>query len=81
MNHKKEVDPTVLKIVELNQSKVYPTQGNTANPLRKRYSSHIWELTRSTTSSSPKNTVVLVKAQDRFGLNVEEKFLLYNNLN
>ncbi|SOD12013.1 calcineurin-like phosphoesterase C-terminal domain-containing protein [Pedobacter xixiisoli] len=77
MNHKREIDPTVLKIVELNQSKVYPTQGNTANPLRKRYSSHIWELTRPTTSASPKKTVVLVKAQDRFGLNVEEKFLLY----
>ncbi|MFN0293617.1 calcineurin-like phosphoesterase C-terminal domain-containing protein [Pedobacter helvus] len=80
MNHKKEIDPTVLSIVELNQSKVYPTKGNTANPLRKRYSSHIWEIARQKTSS-PKTSVVLVKAQDRFGLNVEEKFLLYEHLN
>ncbi len=77
MNRTKEVDPTVLKIVELNHTKVYPTQGNTANPLRKRYSSHLWEVTRPQISKSPKPSVVLIKAQDRFGLNVEEKFLLY----
>lgn len=77
MNHKRDIDPIVSNIVELNHSKVYPTKGNTLNPLRKRYSSHIWEVTRPQ-SSSLKRSVILVKAQDRFGLNVEEKFLLYD---
>lgn len=77
MTHKREIDPTVLNIVDLNHSKVYPTKGNTVNPLRKRFSSHIWEVANPKTSSFPKKSEILVKAQDRFGLNVEEKFLLY----
>ena len=76
MNRRKDVDPTVLNIVELNHAKVYPTKGNTLNPLRKRNSSHLWEIARQKTSL-PKTSVVLIKAQDRFGLNVEEKFLFY----
>lgn len=79
MNHKKDIDPTVSHIVELNHSKVYPTKGNTLNPLRKRYSPHIWEVTRQPQTTSTKRSVISIKAIDRFGLNVEEKFLLFNN--
>lgn len=77
MNHKREVDPTVAHIVELNHAKVYPTKDNTLNPLRKRFSPHLWEVLRQQKTTSPKTSVILIKAQDRYGLNVEEKFVLY----
>ena len=74
MSPAKRIDPYVSQLIEKNKSKVYPTLGNTVNPLGKRASSHIWELALPT-GFSEKINKLQVSASDKFGLAVTEEFL------
>ena len=69
-------DPNVLKIVENNKSKVYPTTGNTANPLRTRNSNHVWEGYLKNFQTNKPN-VLRIKAVDKYGFDVIEEFVLF----
>lgn len=75
MTQTKRVDPYILTVVEKNKSKVYPTLGNSMNPVTKRASTHIWELPLPKEPLNKIRKVTLV-ASDRYGLNITEEFIL-----
>lgn len=68
-----QVDLRVNAIVEKNQSKVFPTAGSTANPLRKRASQQLWQIT--VPESKDYYRTVRVKATDAYGLHSIQEFL------
>ncbi|WP_437920328.1 calcineurin-like phosphoesterase C-terminal domain-containing protein [Sphingobacterium sp. LRF_L2] len=75
LTHVRRIDPLVQQIIAKNNGDIYPTEGNSKNPLGKRASSHIWEM------DIPQNFrgkmgVIRVKASDSYGLDVEQEFVL-----
>lgn len=74
MNKTEMVSPNVLNLLDRYHSKIYPTQGNSRNPLRKRNSPHIW------TAKLPKQEGVheiLITASDSYGFSVRNKRIIY----
>lgn len=71
----RRVDPWVDQLVDMYKSKVYPTQGNTRNPLGKRESSHVWEMTVPIAATSTLRRVEL-RAEDSYGFKVSEVFFM-----
>ncbi|NGM72818.1 calcineurin-like phosphoesterase C-terminal domain-containing protein [Sphingobacterium sp. SGL-16] len=76
MKKTRKADPYVSSLVQNNKVKIYPTEGNTAIPLRERNSSHIWTAKKPNTNSQLPYTL-RIKAYDKFGFSVEEQFVLF----
>lgn len=76
MQLSKSIDPLVAHIIEKNNQKIYPSSGSTANPLRKRKSSHLWELSMPQLNAD-KNKIIRIKAQDSYGFSVQNEFMEY----
>jgi len=76
MKKTRVADSYVSNIVQRNKAKIYPTEGNTVNPLRERNSSHIWTADKSVINYQLPFKIE-VKATDNFGFDVEEHFVLF----
>ena len=74
MQQQKRVAPSVQAIRDRNQEKIYPTQGNTRNPLGTRVSSHIWGL-EVPEAYKGKMVKVKIRAKDDFGFAAEQEFI------
>lgn len=76
MQLSKSIDPLVAHIIEKNNQKIYPSPGSTVNPLRKRKSSHLWELPIPQLNAN-RNKIIRIKAQDSYGFSVQNEFMEY----
>ncbi|MDR2282820.1 MAG: calcineurin-like phosphoesterase C-terminal domain-containing protein, partial [Sphingobacterium sp.] len=74
MQQQKRVAPSVQAIRDKNQEKIYPTLGNTRNPLGTRVSSHIWGL-ELPEAYKGKIVKVKIRAKDDFGFSAEQEFI------
>jgi len=70
------VSPNVSKLLSLYNNKVYPTAGNTRNPLRRRSSPHIWSVTVPVAGFAVYS--VQIDAGDNYGFKATE-VQVFNN--
>ncbi|MBP1677678.1 MAG: Ser/Thr phosphatase [Bacteroidetes bacterium] len=70
------VSPNVSKLLSLYNNKVYPTAGNTRNPLRRRSSPHIWSVTVPVAGSAVYS--VQIDAGDNYGFKAT-RVQVFNN--
>ncbi|HRZ97811.1 MAG TPA: calcineurin-like phosphoesterase family protein, partial [Paludibacter sp.] len=75
MKKAKVISPNVEQLVDKNKANIYPTTGNTRNPIRKSPSPHIWAI--NLPHLLPGTHLVEIIASDRFGLSVTQKQLIY----
>lgn len=69
------VSPNVEQLVSRNKENIYPTSGNSRNPLRKSPSPHIWIVSLPGFPSGIHQ--IEIEASDKFGLNVKQKQQFY----
>lgn len=75
MDKLKKLDPTVGAVRTKNNNKIYPTAGNSRNPLGLRESSHVWGLAVPQAYKG-KLCVVRLRAKDDFGYAADQVFML-----
>jgi hypothetical protein len=63
------ISPNVLRLIQLYEKKIYPTTGNTRNPLRKRSSPHVWQVVLPKLSGGIHR--MRIEAKDNYGLCAE----------
>lgn len=64
------ISPDIDGLTGLYNQKIYPTQGNSRIPLRKKNSPHLWMLTLP--ALKPASYDVTISASDNYGFSVEE---------
>ena len=70
MEQQQLISQRVLDIITKNKSKIYPSAGSRANPLRKQPSPHIWTAPYIHRKEEKIQTI-RIRARDKYGFNVE----------
>jgi predicted phosphodiesterase len=69
------ISPNVSNLIELYNQKTYPTTSNSRNPLRKKMSPHVWQVSVPKVKSGIH--VIRISAVDRYGLHAEGTQLFF----